>query len=354
MPKQIEDIMKNLPLDADVQKGLVEAFNAALEDAKVAQEATVREELSAQYSKDLGKIQEAFGVFLEDRIKPHVVELQEEVQAVDRLKEQYANKITNVKKASRAYLNSRIEAIEEMVASRLQDEMSELHEDVTANRRAAIASITESKQAMERDRILFREKAAKVLEHIVNVKVPAQLEPLREDIIAARNDNFGREIFEAFQNVFRRQFFNTSNEFKKVLEENNKLRESREMVARKAAKALAESKKEAKAVKKAYSNLNESVRRKETMNRLLKPLAGQSRLQMKTLLEATKTEKLEATYRKALPQVVRKSKSTLTEGKRKPSMEMRTGGAKNLAESYDAYDEFDDEIAQIKRRAGTR
>jgi len=358
MNNKIEDILKGMSLDDDAVKRLKESFDSALADAKVAQEASIHEKLSEQYTSDLNKIQEAFGKYLEERIKPHVKELQEGVSEVDAIKIKYATATTKIKESAQKHIKKKISAMENIVENVIKSELKELHEDVVANRKATLQSITENNNKAKSDREKFKLKAAKVMENIINVKVPAQLEPLREDIIAARQDNFGREIFEAFQTVFRRNHYSVSSELKSLLAENKKLKVVAAKTKSKAAKAISESKAAEKAATTAYTRLTEANKRQANMNRLLKPLTGMSKTQMKTLLEATKTDRMDATFRKALPQIVNETKSlrtkkrkNLREGKKTSrSLEFHQGGTTNLTESD--YDEFDGEVENIRRLAG--
>ena len=358
MSKTIEDILKDMPLDESVKADLKEAWDAALADAKVAQVATVREEISGQYDNDLSAMQEAFGLFLEERIRPHVTELQEGVEAVDGMKQRYAEKTAKVKEAAQSHVRKHLAALEQVVEARVKAELSELHEDVVANRRAALNAITEQSAKLEAERVKFRAKAAGVLENIINVKVPKELEPLREDIMAAREDNFGREMYEAFATTFRRQFFNTSSEFQKLLAENKGLKESEARTKAKATKLVKESRESELAARKAYNGLTESISRQHTIARLVKPLSGSSRVQMKALLEATKTDKLEGEFRKNLPLIMREStvakpskKKKLQESSKKSVVAIRTG---NQPLNESDYDMYEDEINDIQRRAGNQ
>lgn len=360
MSKTIEDILKDMPLDQKAKDRLKESWDAALADAKIAQEAVLFETNAKQYDADLAKIHESFGTFLEERIKPHVEELQEGVAEVEQMKVNLSEKTTNVKNNARAYIKKRLGAVEQIIEARVHTELSELHEDVVANRRATLQTINESRNTAAMNEHKFKVKAAKVLENIINVKVPAQLDPLREDIMASRQDNFGREIFEAFQTVFRRQHHNTSAEFAKIVNENTAMSATMRAVKVKAAKAVKESRETATAATRAYGKLNESVIRQQTMARLLKPLKGNARVQMKTLLEATNVKKMDETFRKSLPQITRAAtpakvavKPVLRESaKPTKSMEFRSGGTADLTESD--YDEFDSEVSDIRRLAGNR
>lgn len=356
MAKSIEDILKGMPLEQEVKDRLKESWASALSDAKVAQEARVREELATRYETDLERIHEAFSQYLEEKIKPHVEELQEGIQTVEKLKADHARKTAKIKEAAKAHVRARVTAMEKVIDKVIKRELSELHEDVVANRRAALKAINEKRAEMERDKQKFRAQGARVLEQIINVKLPKQLDELREDIKAAQQDNFGREIFEAFQNTFRTQFFESSGEFKKVTDRAMKLEEENRKIKARAAKVLREKHEEAEAAKLAARRLQESAKRSQTMARLLKNLSGETREQMKTILEATKTENLEKTYQKFYTQMIREAKKVPTKKKvnenRKDTVrkvEFRDGGTR-LDEN--TYDPLDDEISKIRRLAG--
>ena len=356
MTKSIDDILKDMPLDAKVKEGLKESWNSALADAKVAQEGEVREELSARYEQDLARIKEAFSQYLEERVKPHVAELQEGVSQVEALKSQYADKVATIKENARSMIRKRMGALQKVIESKVREELSELHEDVVANRRAALNAITEKKSELEKERQKFRTQAARVLEQIVNVKIPKQLDELREDIKAARRDSFGREIYEAFAATFRTQFHNSSKEFKALSDKVQKLEESNKKIKARAQQELREAKSAATKAVSEKKKLQESVARSQAMTRLLQPLKGVAREKMKALLEATRTENLDKTFRKSYPQIVREANaSNKRHARRKPLAERKVevrSGSSDLTESNK--DDFEDEIIEISRLAGTR
>ena len=354
----IEDILKDMPLDDAAKTRLSEAWTTALSDAAIAQEGQLREELSARYEDDLAKIQESFGIFLEERIAPHVEELQEGVSAVDQMKSNYAAKLAKVNESARRSVQKKLGALEQVMETTMRAELTELHADVVASRKAALQSITEKRSELDKEGVVFRATAARVLENIINVKVPKELAELREDIEAARRDSFGRDVYEAFATTFRHQFFNSSSEFKKLAEENTGLQEEVKMTKLKAAKKIRESEATAKAETAARVKLQESVVRSRTMAKLLRNLDGTSKVQMKALLEATATNKLEATYRKAIPQIVKEAKRpaprrVVNEGKTNVrNVQFHSGGGKPALTEDATYDQFDDELLDMKRRAG--
>ena len=68
----------------------------------------------------------------------------------------------------------------------------------------------------------------------MNVQVQGTLDELREDIKAARQADFCREMFESFQTTFRRQFFDSSKEFRAVVEQLKEAKAETDSVKKKA------------------------------------------------------------------------------------------------------------------------
>lgn len=361
---KMEELLKNLlenEVLSDETKGEVrEAFSKALEEARAEQEKAVRAELAERYEKDKKDIHRALEQFIESELKDHVAEFRTGVNEVQDMKAKYAGMMSSVKEQARKYVNKRVGAVEQVIEGILRKELTELHESEKTNRRAYLQAITEKKAEMDGDYNKFRSKAAAVLENIINVQVQSTLEEMRDDIVAARKADFGREIYESFMNTFRRQFFDSSKEFSRVTSE---LREARKELAesrKETAKKLKEARELAKAERTKRAKLEESVTRAKSINKMLSGLNGSSREKMRHLLEATKTSDLNKTYRKYLPEVLNESRSSSSPDRSKrankrklneAALELRTGGNRTVKESSSSED--DDEIVEIRRLAGT-
>jgi hypothetical protein len=87
-----------------------------------------------------------------------------------------------------------LEIFEKAMRRALVRETKELHEDLRVNRQAALRAITEAKAQAEADRQAFRVKGAKVLEHIINMKLDAQMRALSEDIEKAKQNDLVLEF----------------------------------------------------------------------------------------------------------------------------------------------------------------
>ena len=153
------------------------------------------------------------------------------------------------------------------------------------------------------------------METVVNKIVKENVGTFRDDITAARENDFGRRIFESFANEYRSSYLNESSEVKdlqkEIAEVKNKLAESKTEVKAKAkTSAITESK---------LRVSEDRYARKEQMDELLRPLAKGKKEIMVDLLESVKTENLEKQFNKYLPSVL-DGESTLKED-RKPLTE---------------------------------
>ncbi len=357
---KLEDTLKNIlegmdVLNDETRAKLSETFTKVLSEAKVEQEKSLRAEMAERYATEKQAIHSALEQFLEQELQGAVSDFKQGIDEVDGMKKQYADKTVAVKEQARAYVAKRLGAAEAVIEGILKRELGELHESEKVNRRAYLNAITEAKAEAEGDREAFRQKAALVLENIVNVQVQGTLDELREDIKAAREADFGREIYETFMTQFRRQFFDSSKEFRAVTKQLKEAQASEKAVRSKAGKLVKEARERADAAEGKAKKIEESVVRTRAIAKMLKPLQGQTRAKMKHILESTATANLSKTYRKFLPEMLNEAKrSTAKTRSRKIEetvVELKTGGQQTLTEDK-ATTEDDDDIVDIKRLAG--
>ena len=349
----LKKLLSEKVLSAETREEVTKAFKQELAEAKVAQEKAIRKELSERYEQDKGAIHMALEQYLEQELAEHVKEFRQGIAEVEEMKKTYADKIVAVKTEAQKYVASRLGAVEKVLESILAKELKELHEDETANRRAYLKAISEAKAEAEAERNAFREKAAAVLENIINVQVESTLTELREDIKAAREADFGRELFEAFYTTFRRQFFNSNQEFRNLIEQRKTAVSEAKRVERDAKKKVDEARKYAKAAVLHAKKIDESHKRARIMAGLLGKLKeGPAREKMSTILEVTDTSKLVKTFKRFLPEILAEHKKAPERRRQRKideaAVEIRTGGKEPVMESSDD----DDEIAEIKRLAG--
>ncbi len=123
---------------------------------------------------------------------------------------------------------------------------------------------------------------------------------LREDIEAARKNDFGRRLFESFASEYAASHLNEKSETAKLL----KVVETKEAELEEAAKIVAEAQSLVDKKERELRIIKENNQRKEVMSELLGPLTGDKKEVMGSLLESVQTEKLRTAFDKYIPSVM--------------------------------------------------
>jgi hypothetical protein len=134
----------------------------------------------------------------------------------------------------------------------------------------------------------------------VSKHLKAELSQLQEDIKVARENNFGRRIFEAYAAEFGATHLNENAEVRKlhdvIAHKNSQLSEAIKLSQK--AKVLVESK------EREIRMIKESNERQSTMDDLLAPLNKEKQDVMRNLLESVQTSRLKNAFEKYLPAVL--------------------------------------------------
>ena len=234
--------------------------------------------------------------------------------------------------------------LEQFVVEALAQEIAEFHTDKQELAETKVRLIREGREAFAKVKDQFIKRAAVVVEGAVEKTLAKEMSQLREDIEAARRNDFGRKLFEAFASEYQTSYLSEKSEISKLLKVIN-LKES----------AVAEARKEANATKRLLESkeqkikaLMESKERQEVMNELLAPLAREQKVIMNELLESVQTTKLRASFEKYLPAVVAGKAAPNT---RKALVEAKEVTGNKIPNSISS-SENDTNIIAIRRLAG--
>lgn len=218
-------------------------------------------------------------------------------------------------------------------AKKLEDEKSKLDEGMTSAINDLVGKeIAELKEDVEHARTLeiryaekleeFKEEYANKLNEAMESKigslVEGEVKELKEDLDRAKEDNFGREIFEAFRHTFDR--FGISEDMQELKAKMDATQ-----------KELAEAQKE-----------SARLQREMKVNELLEGLSGKKANVMRTILENVSTDKLEARYNETIDSVLNEGNGETDASK----------GSDNTREVLD--ENFDEEIERLRYLAGNR
>ena len=197
---------------------------------------------------------------------------------------------------------------------------------------------------------------------MINETLDREMRQLHEDVERYRENQFGRELFEAFASTYMASHLSEGSEVRKL----QKVLESKEAEIANAISAaesvreqLAESEQKIAAAERKAVVIEERAQRNKIMSELLSSLRGDRRAVMKSMLETTKTANLKTAFEKLLPVVLSEGskktaptgKTVLSETKAAPAPVVT--GDRQVREDVAALDE-DQSIAEIVHLAGIK
>ena len=331
MANAFNKLLEGTELSSDAKVALQEAWNANLAEARDEMTAELREEFAQRYEHDKGLIVEAMDTFISTKVEAEIQELAEDKKALTAQQVKYRKAISEHAKvldsfvtkmvakevqelrADRTRVAEHVSKLDEFVSEQLAEELKEFHEDKKALVEQKVKMVREGKRQLAEAKKNFVSKAAKTVEGTINKVISEEVKSFRDDITSARENDFGRRIFEAFATEYNVSYLNEAKEIhgvqKQLADMEKQLNEAKQEIAKQGeAKKLVESK--LRVAKDRFS-------RNEKMNSLLAPLGKEKKEIMQDLLESVKTEKLEESFNKYLPSVLdsktRQAKKALTE-----------------------------------------
>ena len=367
MAVNFTDLLENAELTSDVKEALQEAWDSRISEAREEITAELREEFAQRYDHDKSQIVEAMDKFITEKVSAEIAEIAVEKEALagDRVKyhkaisehakvldkfvtQAVANEVKELR-ADRSRVSEHVTKLDNFVAEQLAGELAEFHEDKKGLVEQKVKMVREGKKQLAEAKKDFIKKAADKVESIINKTMVNEVRSFRDDITRARENDFGRRIFEAFANEYGVSYLNEAKEIKKVqkqiAEMEAKLNEANEKIA--------EKEEAGKLVESKLRVAEDRFERKEKLHELMAPLGKEKKEIMSDLLESVKTEKLEESFNKYLPSVLDgetpRVKKTLSE-----SVTSEHTGNKATVVNAEADDKADDvvELDMIRKLAG--
>jgi hypothetical protein len=300
-------------------KGVVEAaFDQKIQENRDQVTAELREEFAQKYSHDKTVMVEAIDKMLSDRLAAEMAELYEDKKALAEAKVAYQQKIAADSKKlegfvikqlgkelvefqnDRQKVTGNFQKLESFVVHALAKEISEFAVDKRDLAETKVKLVREAKSKFGEIRQAFIQRSAKVVENAVTKKLTSEIKQLKEDIESARNNDFGRRIYESFAQEFSASFLNEKSETSKLL----KIIQKKEQELAEAQQVVAEKHQLAESVQRELRVQKDLMERKSVMAEMLAPLSADKREIMHELLESVQTPKLANAFDKYLPAVM--------------------------------------------------
>jgi hypothetical protein len=364
MKKSFEKTLnENLNLPEEVKVQLKEAWDTQLSEARDEQAAELRQEFSQKFEHDKEVMAESVNQFLEDRLRVELTEFSEDKKSLAEEKVAYRKKLKvfesfiaqNLAKEIKELREDRVKAnaslgkLEGFVIEKLSEEIKDLRSDKQALVNQRVKMVHEGKIALAETKKEFLGKAAKLVENNIKTLLRKEITQYREDIASARENDFGRRVFEAFAAEYMTSHLNEGSETKKLQKILSKQKDEIKTLSE---SVQSKSKLVESADRKAAA-AKDSLSRDRKMHQLLSPLSGDKKAVMKDLLESVKTERLEKSFNKYLPAVLNESQIIKTESKSSVLNEglvEKTGDRATVQDKKTS--EGDQAIAEMRRLAG--
>jgi hypothetical protein len=362
----IKPLLDSGLINEDTGAQLNEAWEAKLDEARQQVRAELHEEFAQRYEHDRSVMVEALDKMVTESLSEEIEEFHTEKQAMneDRVKAQMklresATKfndfmVTKLAEEIRELRSDRMiqkesqQKLEQFIVHALAREIKEFAQDKQAVVEAKVKLVAEGRQQLEKLKARFVAESAKKLSIAVAGQLKGELGQLKEDIKIAKENSFGRRIFESFASEFSVTHLNDKAETRKLMQKlEDKDRQLAESITQ-----INNSKKLVESKEREVRIIKESNIREKTMTELLSTLNEEKATVMQDLLESVQTGKLQATFDKYLPAVLntgvvkKAQKASLTESK----MISEVTGDKAAKQEVDM--EQRDNVIDIKRLAG--
>ena len=367
----IKPLLDNGIINEDTKQAIAEAWESRITEAKEQVRAELREEFAQRYQHDKQVMVEALDKMVTESLTAELKEFADEKQQL--AEDRVAFKQHMIESASKfnSFMVSKLsEEIKELRADRktyenaigklesftmraLAEEIQEFEADKRAVVETKVRLVAEGKAKLAELQAKFIKQSAEAVKEAVTNSLESELTQLKEDIQIARENMFGRRLFEAFASEFAGTHLNENKQIRALQAQvetvTAKLSEAVSAIEEK--KALVESKEtEIKIIK-------ESAERKEKLAEMLKPLNKEKSAIMRDLLESVQTDRLQSAYEKYLPAVLNNSpvtkpaaKVALTESRVEVTGDKT---AKTAVESSQAADAMSN-VYEMKRLAGLK
>ena len=360
----IKPLLDSGIINEETQAALNEAWESKLNEARETVRAELREEFATRYEHDKSVMVEALDKMVTENLTAELKEFADEKQALaeDRVKfkshmiesagkfndfmvTKLAEEIKELR-TDRKVQQESIAKLEKFVIHALAEEIKEFDQDKKAVVETKVKLVAEAKQKLAELQTAFVKRSAGLVKEAVAKNLGSELAQLKEDIQTARENMFGRRLFEAFASEFAVTHLNENKELAKL----QAIIDEKDQVIAEGVKAVAEKEALVESKEREVKVITESVARKEKLDELLKPLNKEKADIMSSLLESVQTERLQAAYEKYLPAVLNNTTKQKAEKPVLSESRVEVSGDKSAKTDEESLNN----VVEIRRLAGLK
>ena len=356
---------ENANLSKDMQQKINEAWDEKLEETR----SELREEYARKYEHDKAVLAETMDKFLSDKLTVELEEFAEDRAKLVQERVAYRQKIKEHAKMIDKFIVEQVskeikefhsdkqkmaenfKKLENFTLKQLSEEIREFRSDKRKLVEQKVRMVAEGKKQLQSAKEKFIARASQIVESNINSTLKKEISQFKEDIQAARENEFGRRIFESFASEFLSSYLNEGTEINKL---QKAIKEKEEQI-NKLNESISQNSEKSKLLESQLRAAKDRHERSRVMGKLLKPLSQEKRVVMKDLLESVATKDLDTAFDKYLPAVLNESvKADKESGKRvlaESKKSEKTGNRAKQALNENANTDSSD-LADIIKLAG--
>jgi hypothetical protein len=314
----IKPLLDSNLITEETRQEINEAWEAKLSEAREQARAELREEFAQRYEHDKSVMVEALDKMVTEGLAAEIQAVAAEKQALaeDRVKFQHkmkesaqkfngflvtklAEEIGELRKDRKMHSEG-LAKLENFMVHALAREIQEFAADKRDVVETKVRLVREAREKLETLKTRFVKESAEKMSQAVSRHLKAELNQLQEDIKVARENNFGRRIFEAYASEFGATHLNEKAEVRKLYAQ----LEAKDVQLAEAIKLTEKAKVVVESKERELRMIKESNERESTMEMLLAPLNKEKADVMRNLLESVQTPRLKNAFEKYLPAVL--------------------------------------------------
>lgn len=356
----LKTLFENNVISEEIQSDIESAWGQKIQENREVVSQQLREEFAQKYEHDKKIVIESVEKLVTTRLTAEIEELAEDRIQLSQAKAKYMvairenseklNHFVAEKLASEIHewhddqrlVASNVSKMEEFVIETLAKEIKEFYTDKQDLAETKVRLVKEAKNQFNHIKSRFIKQSSGLVETVVKNTLTKEINQLKEDIDQARENDFGRKIFEAVKSEYQHSLLNEKSETSKLLNviksKDSQLAEAKVQLTRR--QHLVES------VQKDLVRSQEQATRKEVLSELLSPLAKQQREIMSELLESVQTGKLKSSFDKYLPAVVNNQPVAINTNKK------QLVESKEFFGNRPEHNDIKSEVTDIRRLAG--
>lgn len=367
MFEAIKPLVDSGIINEDTKQAIAEAWETKLTEAREQLRAEIREEFASRYEHDKSVMVEALDKMVTEGLQSEIREFAEEKAqlAADRVRfnkkmkesatkfdsflvNKLAEEVKELHKDRKVQMEN-VARLEKFVISALAEEIQEFAKDKQDVVETKVRLVREAKEKLALLQDRFVQHSARLVKESVANKLESELTQLKEDIQIARENNFGRRLFEAFASEFAITHLNENKEIAKLRTE---LENTQKQIVE-AHKTVAQTTSLVESKEKEIKLIKESQERQVVMAELMNPLSKEKQSVMMSLLENVQTSKLKSAYEKYLPAVLNNATQPAVKQEKTVLAESRVEVTGDKSAKVNADVDYNN-VFDIKRLAGLK